>query len=164
MLIFDSGRDGLDWVIGLVALCMLMVAMAVAKLTGADFRRGAANLRAAAARIAAGDLSPAGLFESEGVLAEVADELDLVREGFHSVVSRMSETAHSVEGLTSDLSQVVMDVASSNADQAQQVQQASQLMGTIGTRIERTNQSVTELTGSIDEANSSVIELGAGGR
>jgi len=160
---FDSGRNGLDWVIGLVTLCMLVVGIAVARLAGTDFTRGVANLRAAAARIAAGDLSPARLFESEGVLAEVADEINLVREGFHSVVLRMSDTARSVDQITSELSQVVMDVASSSVDQAQHVQQASQLMGTIGTRIGRTNLSVTELTSSIDDANSSVIELGAAG-
>lgn len=160
---FESSRDGLDWVVGLVGLCLLVVSVAIARFVGSDLTRTAATLEAAVGRIAAGDLTPGGLLESEGVLAGVGEEIGRVREALRSAVLRMSETVESVELLTSGISVAATEVVASSADQIQQIRQAGQVMRTIDERFGTTNQSMATLTGSIDESSSSVIELGAAG-
>jgi methyl-accepting chemotaxis protein len=160
---FESGRDGVDWVVGLVGLFMLLIGAMIAGFTGGELTRSAENMKRATSRIAAGDLSPGILLESEGVFRTVGEGIECVRQVLRSVVLRMSETVESVDQLTSGISTVAADVVTSSADQVQEMRQASQVMRTIDEGFGTTSQSVASLTGSIDESSISVVELGAAG-
>ena len=160
---FESGRDGLDWIVGLVGLCMIGLAALMGNFAGGDITRSAESLKNSVARVAAGDLSPGILCEAGDVFAGVGAEIDLVRQALRSIVLRMSETVESVERFTSGISIVATDVAASSVDQVQQLQRARSMMKSLDERFEAADATVASLTGSIDESSSAVIELGAAG-
>jgi len=160
---FEAGLTGLDWTVGIVGLFMLGVAAALAGFVSREFMLSAERFEKEAARIADGDLSPGLLLASEGFLAEAAKEVDRIRQALRAVVLRMGESFECVDRLTSGISTLASEVASSSEYQAQHIRQATSLVRTIDDGFGSTTQSVVSLTGSIDESSSSVIELGAAG-
>ena len=160
---FERRRSTLDWATGLISVCMILIGVAVARLTAGDIVGSVKDLEQTIARIAEGDLGPGIHCELEDEFGDVGREIELVRQRLRATVSRVSDTVESVERIAMGISDIAGDVVAANSDQARQIQQAAEVLGSIDERVAQATRSVDELGGAFDESSSSVIELGAAG-
>jgi len=154
---------GAAWAIGLVCLGVLGIALIIGRLASAEVGAGLETLRAAAERMAAGDLSEGIAYESEDELGDLGRTLASVGDMLRSSLARLSSTAESAERTAQGVSDVLADIVATNAMQLQQLKNANQVIATITTRVSEASQFAESLHTTIDESGNSLLELGATG-
>jgi methyl-accepting chemotaxis protein len=160
-LIGDLGRVQLTF--ALLLLVAFAIALVAAFLMAGDVSRTTEWLRREAERIASGDLTRGDVQESEDELGDLARSFEAMADFLRATVRRVASTAECVEAETAALAKVGLSLASTTVDQVQGIKRASGSMATINGRISGVTHSAQLLSGNVEEASSSILELGAAG-
>ncbi len=150
-------------VYGLLIAFSAAVSLGVAWLAGRDVDEAARRLRGEAERIAAGDLTRRGVFESEDELGQLGRSFDAMAAGLRATVGRVAETADRVESAAGEISAVAESLAGVTVDQVRGIQQATFSMENIHGQVNGIAESASALNVSVEESSSSILELGAVG-
>jgi methyl-accepting chemotaxis protein len=146
----------------LVAASMIftvILAMCVAR----DIVMPVAVLRAAAERLASGDLRPAETFESEDELGELVRSFDEMVGALRATIARVASSADGLEARASALGPVCRTLSEATVEQEQGTRRAAESMEQINAQVSGIAQSSQALNESIEESSSSILELGATG-
>ena len=139
------------------------VSLGVAWLAGRDVDEAVRRLRGEAERIAAGDLTRQGVFESEDELGQLGRAFDAMTAALRATVGRVAETADRVESAAGEISAVAESLAGVTVDQVRGIQQATFSMESIHGQVNGIAESAGALNISVEESSSSILELGAVG-
>ena len=159
----EAQITSLNWAVGLVCLGVLGVAVLIGRLAAAEVSGGLETLEAAAERMAAGELAPDVVYESEDELGDVGRALASVGDMLRSRVAHVSSAAENAERTAEGVFSVLADVATTSAKQVQQIQHANQVIAMITARVGEASQFAANLNSTIDKSGSSLLELGATG-
>ncbi len=146
----------------LVAMSVLF-ALIVAYFIARDVSTPVAILRAAAERLASGDLRPAPTFESEDELGDLARSFDGMVEALRTTIARVAGSADGLESRASALGPVCRTLSVATSEQEQGTRRAAESMEQINAQVSGIAQSSSALNESIEESSSSILELGASG-
>jgi methyl-accepting chemotaxis protein len=149
-------------VFGLLALA-LAVACSAAWIVARDLSRGIGALREEAGRIAAGDLSRPAVFESEDELGELGRAFDRMRQALGDTVGRVAQAADRVEAATSEMAAVGAAVSEAAGDQEGAVAHARESTEAVREQVGGITASAQELSASVEESSSSILQMGAAG-
>jgi methyl-accepting chemotaxis protein len=145
--------------VGLSVLFALMVTYFMAR----DVSTPVAILRAAAERLASGDLRPTSTFESEDELGDLARSFDAMVEALRTTIARVADSADSLEARASALGPVCRTLSAATVEQEQGTRRAAESMEQINAQVSGIAQSSQALNESVEESSSSILELGASG-
>jgi methyl-accepting chemotaxis protein len=146
----------------LVAMSILF-ALVVAFFMARDVSTPVALLRAAAERLASGDLSANSAFESEDELGDLARSFDAMVEALRTTIARVAGSADGLEARASALGPVCRTLSAATVEQEQGTRRAAESMEQINAQVSGIAQSSSALNESIEESSSSILELGASG-
>jgi methyl-accepting chemotaxis protein len=147
----------------LAAVLSSAIALAVAWLFAADFRRAVESLRSEAERMAQGDLRRGRTWEAEDEMGLLARSFERMGGALRATVGRVAEAADRVDSAASEIASVSQGVAIASADQVRRIQQASELTIQIKDQVAGVSHSAQALNISVEESSSSILELGAAG-
>jgi methyl-accepting chemotaxis protein len=142
----------------------ISIGVVLTRFISSDVSRTAESLRAAAKRVASGDLRPGLVLEAEDELGELSRSFDRMTESLRSTLSRVSEAADLVETTVGEIAAISGDVAAVTVDQVSGIQQVSSSMEAINNQVRGIAESSQALSGSVEESSSSILELGASGQ
>jgi methyl-accepting chemotaxis protein len=145
------------------AVVCLGIAFWMARLVASDVGGITHALAAQVERVAAGDLRPGRVLESEDELGELARGVAGMARALHDTVSRVAEAARGVERTAAEISQVGEEVAGATVDQVQGIESVSGSMLRIRSEVGGIAESAHGLSVSVEESSSSVLELGVTG-
>lgn len=160
--LYAGGTVSVPLLAALVATSVLF-AMILASGVARDIAMPVAILRAAAERLASGDLRPAPTFESEDELGELARSFDGMVEALRTTIARLASSADGLEARASALGPVCRTLSEATVEQEQGTRRASESMEQINAQVSGIAQSSSALNESIEESSSSILELGATG-
>jgi len=170
VLVAVTPKDQLDVAVGGEAaefaglfVLVILVSLAVARLTSEDVSRVTRRLRDHALRIAAGDLRDGEAIESDDELGELARAFDRMAIGLRETIGKALKTADGVEAAANQMAEVAGAVSSATVDQVQGIEQATASMASLDRQVAGITGSAEALNGNVEEASSSVLELGAAG-
>jgi len=146
----------------LVAMSVLF-ALIVAYSMARDVSTPVAILRAAAERLASGDLTVGATFESEDELGDLARSFDGMVAALRTTLSRVASSADGLEARASALGPVCRTLSVATTEQEQGTRRAAESMEQINAQVSGIAQSSSALNESIEESSSSILELGASG-
>jgi len=146
----------------LVAMSVLF-ALVVAYFMARDVSTPVAILRAAAERLASGDLRPAPTFESEDELGDLTRSFDGMVEALRTTIASVASSADGLEARASALGPVCRTLSVATVEQEQGTRRAADSMEQINAQVSGIAQSSSALNESIEESSSSILELGASG-
>ena len=141
----------------------VLFALGVAYYMARDVSTPVAILRAAAERLAAGDLRAAASYESEDELGDLARSFDNMVEALRTTLARVSKSADGLEARASALGPVCRTLSVATTEQEQGTRRAAESMEQINAQVSGIAQSSSVLNESIEESSSSILELGASG-
>ena len=146
-----------------LAVVAAVLGLATARFLAADVSETAQRLRLLADRIASGDLTLAEPVESEDELGELAHAFERMSASLRATVGRVAEAADGVEAAAAQMAEVGSAVSVSTADQSRALERARESVGAINREVAGITDSAQALSGHVEEAGSSVLELGAAG-
>jgi methyl-accepting chemotaxis protein len=158
-----AGSGDARAVVGAFAAVCFGISIAMARLVAGDVGRIIRPLLAQVERLAAGDLRPGRVLESEDELGELARGFGRMAGALHATVSRVAEAAHGVERTASEIAQVGEEVAGATVDQVEGIESVSGSMAKIRGEVGGIAESAHGLSVSVEESSSSVLELGVTG-
>jgi methyl-accepting chemotaxis protein len=161
LLIGDLGRVQL--VFGLLLLAAFAIALVAAFLMAGDVSRTTEWLRREAGRIASGNLTRGEVRESEDELGDLARSFEDMSDSLRETVKRVADAAERVDAEAIAIARVGLTLSSTTVDQVQGIELASQSMAAINGRVSGIVQSAQALSGNVEEASSSLLELSAAG-
>lgn len=147
----------------LAALLSGGIALGVAWLFAADFRRAVEALSSEAERMAQGDLRRGRTWEAEDEMGMLARSFERMGGALRATVGRVAEAADRVDSAAGEIATVSQSVAIASADQVRRIQQASELTIQIKDQVAGVSHSAQALNVSVEESSSSILELGAAG-
>jgi methyl-accepting chemotaxis protein len=146
-----------------LAAVAAVLGLATARFLAADVSVTADRLRRLADRIASGDLTLAEPVESEDELGELAHAFERMSASLRATVGRVAEAADGVESAAAQMAEVGSAVSVATADQSRALERARESVGAINREVAGITDSAQTLSGHVEEAGSSVLELGAAG-
>jgi methyl-accepting chemotaxis protein len=146
----------------LVAMSVIF-ALVVAYFMARDVSTPVAIVRAAAERLASGDLTTGTPFESEDELGDLARAFDGMVEALRTTIARVASSADGLEARASALGPVCRTLSAATVEQEQGTRRAAESMEQINGQVSGIAQSSSALNESIEESSSSILELGASG-
>jgi methyl-accepting chemotaxis protein len=146
-----------------LALVAAILGLATAHFLALDVSTTTGRLRRLADRIASGDLTQAEPVESEDELGELAHAFERMSGSLRATVGRVAEAADGVEAAAVQMAQVGGAVSAATADQSRALEQARESVGAINREVAGITDSAQMLSGHVEEAGSSVLQLGAAG-
>jgi len=153
-----------SWIVFAVLLLVsTSIAGGLAYLLSSEVGCATEVLRAEAERMAAGDLRPGRVFESEDELGELARTFEGMSSSLRVTMGRVAEAADRVEATAADMASVTERVAAVTADQERGLEQATSSMEAINRQVQGIADSSQALNLSVEESSSSALELGATG-
>ncbi len=158
-----AGGTASIWVLAALVLGSVIFAWLVAYYLARDISGPAAVLREAAEQLAAGDLRPPRLFESEDEMGDLARSFDRMHTSLRATIATLAESADGLEARASDLGPVCRTLAGATADQAEGTRRAASSMEEINAQVAGIASSSQALNENIEESSSSILELGASG-
>jgi methyl-accepting chemotaxis protein len=161
LLVGDLGRVQLTF--GLLLLVAFTIALISAFLMAGDVSQTTEWLRKEAGRIASGDLSRGEVRESEDELGDLARSFEGMTGFLRATVGRLAAAAERVDSEATAIAKVGSSVAEATGDQLQAIKQASGSMAAINAQVSGITDSAQVLNGNVEEASSSILELGAAG-
>jgi methyl-accepting chemotaxis protein len=160
---FSSTVEDMLLIWGLVAVAVVGFSTATAWLVMRDILGTSRALRDEVERVAGGDLRPGNVIESEDELGRLSRTFDRMVISVRETVTAVADAASLVDGSAADLVSIGTVVAGATADQVSGIEQATASMGAIREQVSGITRSSEILTGHVEEASSSVLELGAAG-
>ncbi len=160
--LYAHGATSWMEIIVLLAASVLF-ALSVAYFLARDISSPVALLREAAERLAAGDLRPLQLFESEDELGDLSRSFSAMVASLRTTIGRLAESADGLESRASRLGPVCRSLTDATSDQERGTRLASESMEQIHAQVAGIAQSSQALNESVEESSSSVLELGATG-
>jgi methyl-accepting chemotaxis protein len=154
-----SGRG----LFAVLALLAAVLGLGTAHFLAEDVSTTAGRLRVLADRIASGDLTQAEPVESEDELGELAHAFERMSGSLRATVGRVAEAAEGVEAAASQMAQVGTAVTTATAEQSRALERARESVGAINREVAGITDSAQTLNGHVEEAGSSVLQLGAAG-
>jgi methyl-accepting chemotaxis protein len=121
------------------------------------------RLRRLAERIASGDLTQAEPVESEDELGVLAHAFERMSGSLRATVGRVAEAADGVDAAAAAMAQVGGAIVEATGDQARALERARESVGAIDREVAGITDFAEGLSGHVEEAGSSVLELGAAG-
>ncbi|MCZ6464856.1 MAG: methyl-accepting chemotaxis protein [Proteobacteria bacterium] len=150
-----------------VFLIMLAVSAAISfglsRVLAVDVGSATRELQEKVQRMAAGDLRPGRVFESEDELGELARSFESMVTALRETVGRVAEAADQVERNTVGIESASENVARGAAEQGRGVEQAARLLERINDQVAGIAASARELGSLVEESSSSILEMGAAG-
>ena len=146
-----------------LALVAAVLGLATAHFLALDVSTTTGRLRSLADRIASGDLTQAEPVESEDELGDLAHAFERMSGSLRATVGRVAEAADGVEAAAVQMAQVGSAVSAATADQSRALEHARESVGAINGEVAGITDSAQTLSGHVEEAGSSVLELGAAG-
>ena len=141
----------------------VLFALVVAYFMARDVSTPVAILRAAAERLASGDLRPAPTFESEDELGDLTRSFDGMVEALRTTIASVASSADGLEARASALGPVCRTLSVATVEQEQGTRRAADSMEQINAQVSGIAQSSSALNESIEESSSPILELGASG-
>jgi methyl-accepting chemotaxis protein len=159
----DSHFEGL-WLVfaGLLAAAGV-VSLVLSRLIAGDVSRSVAALGRQADRIASGDLERQGVLESEDELGDLGRSFESMAGALRLTVSRVAQASDRLEGTASSLAGVGEEVKVATARQVGGIAEARRSMDRLSGEVAGIADSAHGLNVSVEEASSSILELGASG-
>ncbi|HKA13732.1 MAG TPA: methyl-accepting chemotaxis protein [Myxococcota bacterium] len=151
------------WLLVALVTSSLLFTVILAWCVARDIAMPVAILRAAAERLASGDLRPADTFESEDELGELARSFDGMVDALRTTIAGVAASADGLEARASALGPVCRTLSVATVEQEQGTRRASESMEQINGQVSGIAQSSSALNESIEESSSSILELGASG-
>ena len=148
---------------GLTLLFSAAIALALSRELASEIGESTQQLCTHAERVAAGDLRRGAVLESEDELGDLFRAFERMRSALRATVGRVSETADRVEGSASETMIVSESVAGAAESQAQGVVETARAMGSLTTQVSEISASAQELNLLVEDASSSIMEMGASG-
>ena len=142
---------------------VLAISLALARLIAREVTRTSGQLKAQAERITRGDLRGHWGVEADDELGDLARSFKHMATNLRTTIARVSATAERVDAAVAELAQVGADVSGATLDQRRGIEQATESMASINRQVAGITESAQLLNGNVEEASSSVLELGAGG-
>jgi methyl-accepting chemotaxis protein len=152
-----------DGAFALLLIFSSLVAVGVAYLMAREVGDATEVLRAGAARIAAGDLRPGAIFESEDELGELARSFETMTSSLRTTMESVNGAADRMQEAYSEISSASQDVADVTRLQVCGITEATGAMGTIDAQVRDIAGSAEQLEQSLDQASTSVMEIAATG-
>ncbi len=149
--------------LGGLALFLAVVGLACAHFLARHVGTTASRLRSEAERIAGGDLTQGAVVESDDELGELARAFERMAGALRATVGRVAETADGVETAVQAIAEAGGSVAEATSEQTRALDQSRGSMRSVNDEIAGLAQSVHILNGNVEEASSSLLELGAAG-
>jgi methyl-accepting chemotaxis protein len=146
-----------------LAAIAAVLGLTTARFLAADVSTTAERLRLLADRIASGDLTQAEPVESEDELGELARAFERMSASLRATVGRVAEAADGVESAAAQMADVGNAVRLATADQGRALERARESVGAINREVAGITDSAQTLSGHVEEAGSSVLQLGAAG-
>jgi len=146
-----------------LAAIAAVLGLATARFLAKDVSTTADRLRLLADRIASGDLTQAEPVESEDELGELAGAFERMSASLRATVGRVAEAADGVESAAAQMADVGNAVRLATADQGRALERARESVGAINREVAGITDSAQTLSGHVEEAGSSVLQLGAAG-
>jgi len=147
----------------LLAVIAAVLGLATAHFLAVDVGTTTRRLQELAERIASGDLTQAEPVESEDELGELARAFEHMSGSLRATVGRVAEAADGVEAAAAQMAEVGSAVTLATADQSRALERARESVGAINREVAGITDSAQALSGHVEEAGSSVLELGAAG-
>jgi methyl-accepting chemotaxis protein len=160
---FSSTDDGMLLVWCLVAVAVVGFSTVSAWLVMRDILGTSRALRDELDRVAGGDLRPGKIIESEDEFGRLARTFDRMVISVRETVTSVADAASLVDLSAAELASIGTVVAGATADQVAGIKQATASMAAIREQVGGITRSSEILTGHVEEASSSVLELGAAG-
>jgi methyl-accepting chemotaxis protein len=151
------------WVLGSLLLVSAAVASGTAWLLARDVGFAIEALGSEARRLAAGDLRPGRVFESEDELGQLGRAFGEMARSLRATVGQAAGAAESVEAAAAEMDAISGSVTAVTADQVRGLARATSSMEVVNGRVREIADSAQALNESVEEASSSVLELGAAG-
>jgi methyl-accepting chemotaxis protein len=148
---------------GFLAVVAAVLGLATAQFLASDVGATTHRLRLLAERIASGDLTQTDPVESEDELGELARAFEHMSASLRATVGRVAEAADGVEAAAAQMADVGGAVTAATADQSRALERARESVGAINREVAGITDSAQTLSGHVEEAGSSVLELGAAG-
>jgi methyl-accepting chemotaxis protein len=149
------------FVVAIVLAGVMAVALVVPLLVAADTRRVAEGLRAQAQRIGAGDFTETEIVECDDEFSAVASAFAVMRRSLGETIARVSASAASVDRAAGELVKIGGLVRDVTAAQVKGIERANGAVAFVNRQASDITSSAQELIGGVEEASSSVLELGA---
>lgn len=147
----------------LLALSAAGLGLATAQYLARDVGDTTERLRRLAERIAGGDLTEAEPVESEDELGVLAHAFERMSASLRATVGRVAEAAAGVEAAAAAIAQAGGSVRDGAGDQSRALASARESVGAIDREVAGITDFAQSLSGHVEEAGSSVLELGAAG-
>jgi methyl-accepting chemotaxis protein len=160
-IVGNMGEIGLRFAITL--MLAVFAAFLMAWQLAADMGRATRELSAATDRVAAGKLSQVEIFESEDEFGELARSFERMAGALRATVGRVVEAADRLEGTGEQTAQVSESVLQGARAQGQGVALAAESMERISDQVAGIADSAQNLNSLVEEASSSILEMGAAG-
>ena len=154
----DSG--GVGTIFGLVLLISVLTAYALSILLAGDVALATDGLREEALRMAAGDLRPGRIFESEDELGDLARAFERMTENLRTTVGSVAQAADRVDGAAAAIADASEMVATGAVEQSKGVRSAASSMGGINGEVAGIAASSRDLNLLVEESSSSILEMG----
>jgi methyl-accepting chemotaxis protein len=147
----------------LLALLTSSLGLATAQYLARDVCVTTERLRVMADRIASGDLSQVEPVESEDELGDLAQAFARMSGSLRATVGRVAEAADGVEAAAAQMAEVGRAVSGATGDQSRALERARESVSAINREVAGITDSAQALSGHVEEAGSSVLQLGAAG-
>lgn len=158
-----SADGGTATVYALLLAVSTAIALGLGLALSRDIGRGVDAVRAEAARVAGGDLSPGRVYESEDELGDLARGFQRMARSLRTTVGSVIEAADRVENAAAEFASVGDAVNEATSDQRDSVRQVGESMERIRAEVQGIADSAQSLNTFMEESSSSVAELGAVG-
>ncbi len=142
----------------------ILLATALATALAHDVARATQQLGAEADRLAAGDLSPGPVVESEDELGELGRSFEQMAGALRATMRSVAQSADRVDETLAEIASVSEGLASVTADQVRGIQQATESMEQINVRVQQIAESASALHDLMGESSSALTELGSAGQ
>ncbi len=139
------------------AICL--ISMITTWFFARDLKRAFSILQDHVQRVARGDLTRTGIFESEDELGRLGRAMDVMSASLRETVMRVTETVERVDQAAGDISSVAQDVSAVTTDQIQGISHAAEAMGSVTLRVDSIADSTRGLTTAVEESSSAASEI-----
>ena len=162
---FASALDGAWMIFAFVFIGAMGFGLGTARLLVRDVTAASEGIRDQAEAIASGDFlgGAEGFFESEDELGDLARTFSHMKDFLRETVAGVAKTASRLDQSAKNLASIGVGVAANSQDQVQGIQKVASHVGEIDRRIAAITEASHALSGNVEEASSSVLELGAAG-
>ncbi len=162
--LYGGGVPSMVGALGVFGLVVLFITVVVAWLLARDTEQAAVRLRVELERLASGDLAAGEPVLWEDELGDLAAGVDHTADSLRAMVGEVSATADRVDGSAGHIADASRTLVDTGQGQVTGVARVKEALLTVTGQVGGIAQSARDLTDSVEEGSSSILQLRSAGQ